>query len=177
MSKPEGVDRKYGSRLPKQAMGFMKSLLAMDTRDRLSWHGMLTHPYFEGMDGYNASCPGGAERLGEVNSGGSRRTISRGGSSSGDRGRSNSGRSEKENRGGAESSTGLTGIGGGGAGGAVHGSSRASPEEEEDKRRAARIRENATRLQREREEEEARERERDLEIQRTRERARVLPLA
>ncbi len=36
MSKPEGLDRKYGMQLPKPAMVFMKALLMMVGRCRLN---------------------------------------------------------------------------------------------------------------------------------------------
>ena len=39
------------------ALRFMRGTLAMDPRERLSWQGMLTHAYFEGMDGWMARPP------------------------------------------------------------------------------------------------------------------------
>ena len=56
---PEGIHRKYAGKVSESGLRFMKELLRMDPRERLTWHGMLTHPFFEGMEGYDARAPSG----------------------------------------------------------------------------------------------------------------------
>ena len=53
----EHLRRRYSPKLDDNALGFMRGTLAMDPRERLSWQGMLTHAYFEGMDGWMARPP------------------------------------------------------------------------------------------------------------------------
>ena len=50
----EHLRRRYSPKLDDNALRFMRGTLAMDPRERLSWQGMLTHAYFEGMDGWDA---------------------------------------------------------------------------------------------------------------------------
>ena len=50
----EHLRRRYSPKLDDNALRFMRGTLAMDPRERLSWQGMLTHAYFEGMDGWTA---------------------------------------------------------------------------------------------------------------------------
>ena len=61
---PAGIRRKYAGKVSETGIRFMHQLLRMDPRERLTWHGMLTHPFFEGMEGYDARAPSGpnAER-------------------------------------------------------------------------------------------------------------------
>ena len=63
-SEPIGIRRKYAGKVSETGLRFMHQLLRMDPRERLTWHGMLTHPFFEGMEGYDARAPSGpnAER-------------------------------------------------------------------------------------------------------------------
>ena len=63
-SEPIGIRRKYAGKVSETGLRFMHQLLRMDPRERLTWHGMLTHPFFEGMEGHDARAPGGpnAER-------------------------------------------------------------------------------------------------------------------
>ena len=56
---PKGIHRKYAGKVSESGLRFMKELLRMDPRERLTWHGMLTHPFFEGMEGYDARAPSG----------------------------------------------------------------------------------------------------------------------
>ncbi len=53
----EHLRRRYSPKLDDNALRFMRGTLAMDPRERLSWQGMLTHAYFEGMDGWAARPP------------------------------------------------------------------------------------------------------------------------
>lgn len=53
----EHLRRRYSPKLDDNALRFMRGTLAMDPRERLSWQGMLTHAYFEGMDGWMARPP------------------------------------------------------------------------------------------------------------------------
>ena len=53
----EHLRRRYSPKLDDNALRFMRGTLAMDPRERLSWQGMLTHAYFEGMDGWTARPP------------------------------------------------------------------------------------------------------------------------
>ena len=48
---PAGIRRKYAGKVSETGIRFMQELLRMDPRERLTWHGMLTHPFFEGMEG------------------------------------------------------------------------------------------------------------------------------
>ena len=53
----EHLRRRYSPKLDDNALRFMRGTLAMDPRERLSWQNMLTHAYFEGMDGWTARPP------------------------------------------------------------------------------------------------------------------------
>jgi len=45
--KPETLERKYYGKLNKQAFAFMKAMLKLDPRERLSGNEVLMHPYFD----------------------------------------------------------------------------------------------------------------------------------
>ena len=77
----------------------MHQLLRMDPRERLTWHGMLTHPFFEGMEGYDARAPGGpnAERAEDAEKAGADVHAKRG-TTAGPRRRRNRNRSPRRRR-------------------------------------------------------------------------------
>ena len=54
-----GVERKYAGKVDKRGMDFLKALLAMDPDARPTWHGMLTHPWFEGCEGFDPNAEPG----------------------------------------------------------------------------------------------------------------------
>ena len=47
--KPETLEKKYLGKLSKKALSFIKSILRMDTKERLTAASALQHPYFEGL--------------------------------------------------------------------------------------------------------------------------------
>ena len=64
MSHPETLQKKYISVLSKRALGFCRSLMQMDPKDRMTCQECLEHNYFEGLKGYGGSKKGerGEER-------------------------------------------------------------------------------------------------------------------
>lgn len=46
MSKPETLERKYGSKLPDEALDFMRSVLQMEAKNRATCDQLLQHPFF-----------------------------------------------------------------------------------------------------------------------------------
>ena len=59
-ARDRGMDHlrsRYSNKLNNAALRFMRSTLAMDPAERLTWQGMLTHPYFEGEDGWTERSP------------------------------------------------------------------------------------------------------------------------
>ena len=153
-----GVERKYAGKVDKRGMDFLKALLAMDPDARPTWHGMLTHPWFEGCEGFDPNAEPGPNAFRQrkqqpiedaASSGGASKNAARTDSSSG-----------RNNNVPLASNSGSV---------AQHHPppppARAppplTPEEEEERRRKIRARENAARLRREREEAEAAIRERE----------------
>lgn len=49
ITKPETIERRYLGKLSKKALNFMKSVLKMDPKDRLTVDTAIEHPYFEGL--------------------------------------------------------------------------------------------------------------------------------
>lgn len=47
LPKPETLERRYLGKLSKKALNFMKSLLRMDPKDRISLKEAIKHPYFD----------------------------------------------------------------------------------------------------------------------------------
>jgi cyclin-dependent kinase-like len=47
INKPETIERKYLGKLSKKALNFMKSLLKMDPKDRMTVQEALKHPLFD----------------------------------------------------------------------------------------------------------------------------------
>ena len=47
ITKPETIERRYIGKLSKKALSFMKSLLKMDPKERLTCSEAMKHPYFE----------------------------------------------------------------------------------------------------------------------------------
>ena len=43
------IERRYLGKLSKKALNFMKSLLKMDPKNRITSEEALRHPYFEGL--------------------------------------------------------------------------------------------------------------------------------
>ena len=152
-----GVERKYAGKVDKRGMDFLKALLAMDPDARPTWHGMLTHPWFEGCEGFDPNAEPGPNAFRRkqqpiedaASSGGASKNAARTDSSSGRNNNvplaSNSGSVAQQppSPPPARAPPPLT------------------PEEEEERRRKLRARENAARLRREREEAEAAIRERE----------------
>ena len=59
-ARDRGMDHlrsRYSNKLNNAALRFMRGTLAMDPAERLTWQGMLTHPYFEGEDGWTERSP------------------------------------------------------------------------------------------------------------------------
>ena len=59
-SRDRGMDHlrsRYSNKLNNAALRFIWGTLAMDPAERLTWQGMLTHPYFEGEDGWTERSP------------------------------------------------------------------------------------------------------------------------
>ena len=59
-SRDRGMDHlrsRYSNKLNNAALRFMRGTLVMDPGERLTWQGMLTHPYFEGEDGWTERSP------------------------------------------------------------------------------------------------------------------------
>ena len=143
-----GVERKYAGKVDTRGMDFLKALLAMDPDARPTWHGMLTHPWFEGCEGFDPNAEPGPNAFRRkqqpiedaASSGGVSKNAPRTDSSSG-----------RNNHVPVASNSGSV---------AQHHPppppARAppplTPEEEEERRRKIRARENAARLRREREE-------------------------
>ena len=50
VSKPETLERKYGNKLSKTAMSFLKATLELNPKDRIKDSAILLHPYFEGLN-------------------------------------------------------------------------------------------------------------------------------
>ena len=51
--KPETLEKKYLGKMSKKALSFMKALLKMDPKERLTASEALRHPYFEGLSGFS----------------------------------------------------------------------------------------------------------------------------
>eukprot|EP00899_Mesostigma_viride_P015768 jgi/Mesvir1/24192/Mv10907-RA.1 len=51
VARNESLDQRYGSKLTKPALSFMKELLQLDPAARLTGLQCLQHPYFEGLNG------------------------------------------------------------------------------------------------------------------------------
>ena len=49
ISKPETIERRYLGKLSKKALNFMKSLLKMDPKERITAEEAFNHPYFDGI--------------------------------------------------------------------------------------------------------------------------------
>ena len=49
LSKPETIERRYLGKLNKRALAFMKALLKLDPKERLTCNEALKHPYFDDM--------------------------------------------------------------------------------------------------------------------------------
>ena len=98
-SEPIGIRRKYAGKVSETGLRFMHQLLRMDPRERLTWHGMLTHPFFEGMEEYDARAPGGpnAERAEDAEKA-ELTCTPRGGTTAGPRRRRNRNRSPRRRR-------------------------------------------------------------------------------
>ena len=47
ITKPETIERRYLGKLSKKALSFMKSLLKMDPKERMTCSEAMKHPYFE----------------------------------------------------------------------------------------------------------------------------------
>ena len=45
--KPESIERKYLGKLSKKALNFIKSMLKMDAKERITVNDALNHPYFD----------------------------------------------------------------------------------------------------------------------------------
>ena len=59
-ARDRGMDHlrsRYSNKLNNAALRFMRGTLAMDPAERLTWQGMLTHPYFEAEDGWTERSP------------------------------------------------------------------------------------------------------------------------
>lgn len=59
-ARDRGMDHlrsRYSNKLNNAALRFMRGTLVMDPAERLTWQGMLTHPYFEGEDGWTERSP------------------------------------------------------------------------------------------------------------------------
>lgn len=54
--KPETLERRYYGKLSKSALSFMKGLLKLDFRERLSSNEVLNHPYFEDLRAEDSEC-------------------------------------------------------------------------------------------------------------------------
>ncbi len=50
ITKPELLERRYLGKLSKKALSFMKSILKMDPKERLTSKQAVEHPYFEGLN-------------------------------------------------------------------------------------------------------------------------------
>ena len=49
ISKPETLEKRFLGKISKKALSFIKSLLKMDSEERLSASKALEHPYFDGI--------------------------------------------------------------------------------------------------------------------------------
>lgn len=49
ITKPETLERRYLGKLSKKALNFMKSLLKMDPKERLTIDEAIEHPYFDDL--------------------------------------------------------------------------------------------------------------------------------
>lgn len=47
--KPETIERRYLGKLPRKAIGFVKALLKMDPKERLTTREAMKHSYFEDL--------------------------------------------------------------------------------------------------------------------------------
>lgn len=50
LGKPETLERRYLGKITKKGLSFMKILLKMDPKERMTAKEALEHPYFEGID-------------------------------------------------------------------------------------------------------------------------------
>jgi cyclin-dependent kinase-like len=50
IEKPETIERRYLGKLSIKALGFMKSMLKMDPKSRITIEEAIKHPYFDGLD-------------------------------------------------------------------------------------------------------------------------------
>ena len=160
MSTPDGIERRYAGKCSNKGMAFMKATLAMDPKERLTWHGMLTHPYFQGCEGFDPDLPKQKPAAAAAAAIATERPSGAG----------------KHGRGAGGKKPHVTSSAAAAAAAVVSPLERArlakiAMEEEEEKRRR-RARENAARLQREREKEEKEAIARENEARRAREKAR-----
>ena len=181
MSTPDGIERRYAGKCSNKGMAFMKATLAMDPKERLTWHGMLTHPYFQGCEGFDPDLPKQKPAAAAAAAIATERP-----SGAGKHGRGAGGKKPHVTssaaaaaaavvspleRAGGESPQGTAFTTRTGSYGNQSGLAKIVMEEEEEKRRR-RARENAARLQREREKEEKEAIARENEARRAREKAR-----
>jgi cyclin-dependent kinase-like len=49
VTKPETLEKKYGTKISKEGLALMRGLLIMDPKERISAKAALMHPFFDGL--------------------------------------------------------------------------------------------------------------------------------